>query len=155
MAGQGHFQDIDYMISNYRLWVREIIRLESILYGGRTNMSSWGVAQYGDQAAMPKGSSIRSAVELEQMDARERIQYNRLCKIQSYVFALEFACNVFKTEELCTIYDCFLDGMTYREIAEHMGSSISNIHRKRREIVKQMEQNEQIGMILQFNKVSA
>ncbi|MFA1738145.1 hypothetical protein [Lysinibacillus fusiformis] len=45
-------------------------------------MSSWGVAQYGYMAAMPKGSSIRSAKELERMDYRDRIQYARYLKIQ-------------------------------------------------------------------------
>lgn len=152
--GKGQKQDIDYMISNYRLWKREIERLENSLYGAYREMASWGVAQYGDIAAMPKGSSIRSAVELDRMDARERIQHARLAKLESFVYALEIGCEILKNEELCIIYDCFLDGMTYRKIAEHLGIVISNVHRKRREIVKQIEQNERIGTILQFNKVA-
>ncbi|MCT6942609.1 MAG: hypothetical protein M3Z62_19500, partial [Metasolibacillus sp.] len=63
--GQTTQMDIGYMINNYRLWKKEIARLERALYGGSRNMSSWGVAQYGLEATMPKGSSIRSAAEME------------------------------------------------------------------------------------------
>lgn len=154
MNKQGQNLEMDYMISNYRLWKREIIRLENLLYGGQSQMSSWGVAQYGDAAAMPKGSSIRSAKELERMDYRDRIQYARYLKIQSYVYALEVACDELERtdDELYNIYDCFLEGMSYRNIAEYLGISISNVHAKRKQIIERLEQNERIRAILTYEK---
>lgn len=150
--GKGQTLDIEYMISNYRLWKREIARLERVLYGGHRSMSSWGVAQYGDIAAMPKGSSIRSAKELERMDYRDRIQYARLTRLESYVFALEVGIDVLKGEEIRTIYDCLLEGWTYRDIADHLNIAVSSVHRKRKKIVEQMEQNERIRAILTYEK---
>ncbi|HBJ02377.1 MAG TPA: hypothetical protein DDY89_19470, partial [Lysinibacillus sp.] len=34
-------------------------------------------------------------------------------------------------DELYNIYDCFLEGMSYRSIADYLGISISNVHAKR------------------------
>lgn len=152
MAGQGQTIDFDYMISNYRMWKREIQRLERVLYGGHRSMSSWGVAQYGLDAAMPKGSSIRSVVELERMDVRERSQIKRLQRLESYVYALEVAYDLLKDEQLKTVYDCLLDGMTYRQIAEHLTSSKDYVYRSKKEIVRQIGQNRQIMTILTYEK---
>ena len=150
--GKEQALDIEYMISNYRLWKREIQRLERMLYGGYRSMSSWGVAQYGLDAAMPKGSSIMPKSELERLDVRERSQLARLGRLESYVYALEAAYDILKSEQQKIIYDCLLDGMTYRQIAEHMASSKDFVYRQKKDIVRQIGQNRQIRMILTYEK---
>ena len=150
--GKEQALDIEYMISNYRLWKREIQRLERMLYGGYRSMNSWGVAQYGLDAAMPKGSSIMPKSELERLDVRERSQLARLGRLESYVYALEAAYDILKSEQQKIIYDCLLDGMTYRQIAEHMASSKDFVYRQKKDIVRQIGQNRQIRMILTYEK---
>ena len=145
MAGQ---IDVGYMINEYRFWKKEVERLERTLYGGYIGSYSGGVAQYGIDAVMPKGSSIRSARELEQMDTRDRIQYYRLQKLYSYVYALEDAFKVLKDEKLQTIYDLLLDGMTYRQIAEYLNTSKDFVRIKRNEIISQISQDSQIRAML-------
>ncbi|ACA40633.1 sigma-70 family RNA polymerase sigma factor [Lysinibacillus sphaericus] len=137
--------DINYLVKNYRFWKKEINRLERVLYVGSSSMGSWGVAQYGIDAAMPKGSSIRSAEELKRMDVRERGQLARLEKLRTYVYALEVAYNLIDDEQLITIYDCLLDGMTYRQIAEHLSTTKDYVRLKKQII---FSQNSQISTIL-------
>ncbi|MFJ7950352.1 sigma-70 family RNA polymerase sigma factor [Lysinibacillus sp. NPDC096418] len=146
--------DIDYLVKNYRFWKKEINRLENVLYGGSRTMSSWGVAQYGIDAAMPKGSSIRSAEELKRMDVRERGQIARLEKLRTYVYALEVAYNLIEDEQLTTIYDCLLDGMTYRQIAEHLSASKDYVRLKKQIIFSQISQNSQVSTILTYEKLA-
>lgn len=111
-----------------------------------------GVAQYGIDAAMPKGSLIRSVEELKRMDVRERGQIARLEKLRTYVYALEVAYNLIDDEQLKTIYDCLLDGMTYRQIAEHLSASKDYVRLKKQIIFSQISQNSQISTILTYEK---
>lgn len=145
MAGQ---IDIGYMIGEYRFWKKEMDRLDSILWGSYYSGRSSLVAQYGIDAVMPKGSSIRSAREMDQMDARERIQYKRYWKLHSYVRALEQVYDILEDERLITIYDFLLDGMTYRQIAEHLNTSKDFVRIKRNQIISQISQNSQIRAML-------
>lgn len=144
--------DVGYLVSNYRFWKKEIDRLERVLYGYSTSMGSWGVAQYGLEAAMPKGASIRSAEELKKMDIRERSQILRLERLKAYVYALEVAYDLISDEQLKTIYDCLLDGMTHRQIAEHLSSSKDYVRYKKQEVFSQISQNSQIRTLLTFQK---
>ncbi|MEK4701978.1 sigma-70 family RNA polymerase sigma factor [Solibacillus sp. FSL R7-0668] len=153
MAGQGQM-DIGYMIGEYRFWKKEIMRLESVMWGGYNPSRSEGVAQYGIEAVMPKGSLIRSARELDQMDARERIQYKRWEKLSSYIYALDCGFEILREEKLQTIYDCLLDGMTYRQIAEHLNTSKDFVRIKRNQIISQISQNSQIRAMLTPEKTA-
>lgn len=132
MAGQF---DIGYMIGEYRFWKKEKDRLDGILWGGYYSGRSSLVPQYGIDAVMSKGSSIRSAREMDQMDARERIQYKRFWKLYDYVCALERAYDILEDERLITIYDFLLDDMTYRQIAEHLNTSKDFVRIKRNQII--------------------
>lgn len=144
--------DVGYLVSNYRFWKKEIERLERVLFGFRSSMGSWGVAQYGLDAAMPKGSSIRSAKELDKMDIREKSQWLRLERLQGYVFALEKALDIIEDEQLKTIYDCLLDGMTHRDIAAHLSASKDFVRYKKQEVFSQISQNSQIRSLLTSQK---
>lgn len=144
--------DVGYMVGNYRFWKKEIVRLERVLFGFSVAMGSWGVAQYGLDAAMPKGSSIRSEKELEKMDVREKSQLMRLERIRSYVYALEKALDLIEDEQLKTIYDCLLEGMTHRQIAAHLSASKDYVRYKKQEVFSQISQNSQIRTLLTLQK---
>ena len=146
--------EVGYLVGNYRFWKKEIERLEHVLFGNSFSMGSWGVAQYGIDAAMPKGSSIRSAKELERMDVRERSQILRLEKLRTYVYTLEVAYDLIEDEQLKTIYDCLLDGMTHRQIAEHLSSSKDYVRYKKAEVFSQISQNSQIRTLLTLQNIA-
>lgn len=150
--GKGQIEEVGYLVENYRFWKKEISRLERVLYGITRPMGSWGVAQYGLDAAMPKGSSIRSEAELKRMDVRERSQIKRLEKLETYVYAMEVAYDMIEDEQLKTIYDCLLDGMTYRQIAEHLSASKDYVRYKKQEVFSQISQNSQIRTLLTYEK---
>lgn len=144
--------DISKLIRDYNWMKKEIARLQRIIYGTPIPMNNWGVAQYGIEATLPKGSPGKSKAELEAMDLRERRQIERLERYQRYVYALEKAGDILKDERQKIIYDCLLDEMTYRQIALHLNVSKDFVHRQKVEIVRQMRQNRQITAILQGEK---
>ncbi|WP_227396995.1 sigma-70 family RNA polymerase sigma factor [Jeotgalibacillus aurantiacus] len=118
-------KEIENLIYKYHWQSKEASRLASLIFG-RTGGSekSWGVAQYGLEAVMPKGSSIRSARELEEMDKREERLYKRYMKFNEHVETLErIAAEVesFSDERMAIIIDCMMEGMSYRSIAMHLG----------------------------------
>ncbi|PUB12606.1 sigma-70 family RNA polymerase sigma factor [Paenisporosarcina sp. OV554] len=139
--------EITQLIRDYYWMKKEILRLETILFGKNIPMGSWGVAQYGIDAAMPKGSSIRSAKELEKMDIREIRQIERLEAYRWNVYALESAADELDSEILKIIYDCLLDNMTYRQIALHLNISKDQVQRQKAEIIRQMRQTRQMRQI--------
>lgn len=70
--------DISQLIRDYNWVKKEIILLQRIVYGPPVPMIKWGVAQYGIESLMPKGSKGKSAAEMDQMDLREKRQIQRL-----------------------------------------------------------------------------
>lgn len=148
----GVLVDISQLIRDYNWMKKEITRLQKIIYGSTFPMKSWGVAQYGIEATLPKGSRGKSVAELEEMDLREQKQIERLQTYQRYVYALEKAVEVLKDERQKIIYDCLLDEMTYRQIAMHLNVSKDYVQKQKNEIVRQIRQNRQITAILQNEK---
>lgn len=143
---------ISQLIKDYNWMKKEIARLQRIIYGSTSPMKSWGVAQYGDEAAMPRGSSGKSYAELRDMDIREEKQIRRLEAYQRNVFALETAVDVLEDERQKIIYDCLLDEMTYRQIALHLSMSKDFVQKQKNDIVRQIRQSRQITAILQLEK---
>ncbi|PID03616.1 hypothetical protein CSV67_02955 [Sporosarcina sp. P2] len=145
-------EQITQLIRDYRWMKNEIGRLQRIIYGTTFPMKSWGVAQYGIDAAMPKGSKGKSIAEMDAMDLREKRQIQRLEDYQKYVYALESAVDILEDERQKIIYDCLLDEMTYRQIALHLNVSKDFVQRQKTEIVRQMRQSRQITGILTATK---
>ncbi len=73
--------------------------MQKVLYGSTIPMKNWGVAQYGLEAAMPKGSSGKSQAELRQMDMREERFFKRLKYYQERVYAVELGAEKIKGEQ--------------------------------------------------------
>ncbi|MGN7403414.1 hypothetical protein ACTHO0_26550 [Cytobacillus praedii] len=90
-----------------------------------------GVAQYGIEATLPKGSSGKSQVELRDMDIREQKQVARLEEYQRRVYSIESAGNYLDREILKIEYDCMLSGMTRQEIAIHLEISRDSVDKLR------------------------
>ena len=97
--------NITVLIRDYRMMKREIERLQKIVYGAPMPMLSWGVAQYGIEATLPKGSKGKSQAELRDMDIREQKQIERLKEYERKVFAIESAADFLDREILKICYD--------------------------------------------------
>lgn len=74
-------KDIENLINSYHWMVKEVQRLQRVFYGSAIPMKNWGVAQYGLDAAIPKGSPGKSQAELRQMDMREERLFKRLMQL--------------------------------------------------------------------------
>lgn len=146
------FNDMEQLIRDYRWMKNEVSRLQTIIYGHQIPMVSWGVAQYGIEAAMPKGSSIRSAKEMEAMDLRDKRQWERLRKYESYVYAIEKAPDFLTGEKNKIVFDCMLDGMSYRKIGNHLEISRDKVREVKEDIISQLCQNGHFRQLLNCDK---
>lgn len=145
-------EQIEQMLKDYPWMSREVDRLQRALYGYSAPMRSWGVAQYGIDAAMPKGSSGKSQAELRNMDLREERLYKRLTKYQSRVYALEMAGDLLSDELEKVVYDCMLDGLSYRAIAYHIGISRNQARKIKDAILNQLSQKSHFVQLLNLEK---
>lgn len=146
------FNDMEQLIRDYRWMKNEVSRLQTIIYGRQVPMGSWGVAQYGIDAAMPKGSSIRSYEEMEAMDIRDKRQWYRLKKYESYIYAIEKAPDFLSGEKNKIVFDCMLDGMSYRKIGNHLEISRDKVREVKDDIISQLCQNCHFGQLLNSDK---
>lgn len=144
---------ITQMIKDYRWMIREVFRLQNIINGYSTPITSWGVAQYGIEAVMPKGSKGKSEAELKRVESLEIKRKNRLLRYEVEVFLLETLADTLKNEHQKVIYDCLLEGMTYREIGQHLGLSKDNVQEQKRDIIRQLRENEQMETFLLYGEV--
>jgi hypothetical protein len=140
--------DIIELVRDYRMMKREIERLQKIIYGKVFPMSSWGVAQYGIEATMPKGSRGKSQAELKEMDIREKKQLERLEEYQRKVIAIESAGDFLEKEIHKIVYDCMLSGLTRQQIAAHLEISRESVDKLRSDIKVQIESNQKFTELL-------
>lgn len=134
---------VENLIYEYHWRRREVGRLENILYGSPVPMRSWGVAQYGIEAAMPKGSSRRSlsVFEIESMDLREQRLFDRLESFRDKVYAVEMIAGKIIEEQQLIIIDCMMEGMSYRAIAAHLGVSREKVRISKNKMLSHICQN--------------
>lgn len=139
-------RQIEAVIYQYHWRYKELERIYQLLHGV-TYSQSVGVAQYGFEAVMPKGNtSLRSRAENDAMDYRERRQYERMMKFQSIVQFVESVEKYIKCDIQLVIYDCMLEGMSYRSIAAHLGMSTGKLHELKESMLNDLagkSQNEQ------------
>ncbi|MDA1478374.1 sigma factor-like helix-turn-helix DNA-binding protein [Bacillus changyiensis] len=134
-------KEIENLIHHYHWMAKEVHRLQRVLYGSEIPMRSWGVAKYGLDAAMPKGSSGKSQAELREMDLREERLFKRLRHFEERVYAIEAAARMIQGEQHKVIYDCMMEGLSYRAIGFHLGISRETVRRMKDEIICQLCQN--------------
>ncbi|WP_433958860.1 sigma-70 family RNA polymerase sigma factor [Cytobacillus horneckiae] len=152
MKEAASIEQIELLLRDYHWMKKEVDRLENILYGRSSPMRSWGVAQYGIEAAMPKGSSGKSQAELMNMDIREERLYKRLEKLKERVYAIEYAAELLGNERDRVIYDCIIDGMSFREISYHIGISRNQVKKAKETILNQLSQKSQFVHLLNLEK---
>lgn len=141
-------EQIECLLKDYRWMWKEIDRLEIRLSGYATVSKSWGVAQYGIEATLPHGSSGKSQAELKDIDIRETRQYERLEKLKNRIYVLEVAVDYIEDEKMKAVYDCLLDGMTYRKIGYHVGMSKNAVWDLKNEIIRSLAENESFMALL-------
>jgi hypothetical protein len=146
--------NVSELIRDYRMMKREIDRLQKIIYGQSLPMRSWGVAQYGIESTLPKGSSGKSIAELRDLDIREQKQIARLEEYQRRVFAIESAGDYLDKEILKIVYDCMLSGMTRQEIAIHLEISRDSVDKLRSDIKAQIGSNTTFSKLLHGEKIA-
>jgi hypothetical protein len=139
---------IENLIKDYHWMIREVDRLEKSLCSSGHSSGSWGVAQYGIDASLPKGSSSISKVELEVLDNKEERIRKRIKKYENKIKAIESAVDIIEGDMHIAVYDCMLEGMSYRSIAEHLGISRDKVRQIKNEIIHQLSQNNHIRQLL-------
>lgn len=145
--------NIAELIRDYRMYKKEVERLQRIIYGQPLPMRSWGIAQYGIDAAMPKGSAGKSQSELKDMDIREQKQVRRLQEYQRKIVAIESAGDFLDREILKIVYDCKLSGMTRKQIANHLEISPDSIDKLWSDVKLQIGTNTTFSKLLQGEKI--
>lgn len=146
------FYIITQMIKDFKWMRNEVQRLQKLLYGHSLPIQNWGVAQYGVEAAMPKGSKGKSMMELKRIESLEEKRSNRLRRYETEVYLLETLGDTLQNETQKVIYDCLLEGMTYREIGLHLMISKDNVQKQRKEIIQQLIENEQMETFLLYGE---
>lgn len=147
------FYIITQMIKDFKWMRNEVQRLQKLLYGHSLPIQNWGVAQYGVEAAMPKGSKGKSVMELKRIESLEEKRNNRLRRYETEVYLLETLGDTLQNETQKVIYDCLLEGMSYREIALHLMISKDNVQRQKKEIIQQLLENEQMETFLLYGNL--
>ncbi|KOP70990.1 hypothetical protein AMS60_23320 [Bacillus sp. FJAT-21945] len=134
--------EIEKLIYDYHWLRKEVCRLEKIVFGFSVPIKSIGVTQYGIEAAMPKGSLLKSEAELEALDIRERRLYKRLNMYRKKVFAIEKIAELdLVDDQELTLMDCMMEGMSYRAIAAHLGLSREKVRTLKNEMIDHIHQN--------------
>ncbi|PKR79409.1 hypothetical protein CEY16_05485 [Halalkalibacillus sediminis] len=143
-------REIENVISDYHWMSREVDRLQQALWGSIGSKKSEGVAQYGLAAVMPKGSPGKSQPELNAMDRREKKIYKKLQRYDSMTRAVEHDQELLKEDLHKTIYDCMMEGMSYRATGKHLGISRGKFYREKETILNTLYQKDQKSQIIHF-----
>lgn len=144
---------INQMIKDYRWMSKEVMRLQELIHGYSVPLSDWGVAQYGIEAAMPKGSKGKSESELIRAESLEQKRTKRLKRYEAEIYVLETLADSLETEVQKVIYDCLLEGMTHREIGFHLNISKDSVQKEKKKILGQLKENEQMETFLLYGEI--
>lgn len=144
-------KQIESLIYQYHWRKKEVSRLEFILWGSAGHFRSVGVAQYGIEATLPKpNTNLKSYAEMDEMDAREKRQYERYEKFNAIVKFIEGLEKHLNNDKHLIIFDCMLEGMSYRSIADHLQISRSKLNPMKDKMLNQLSQKSQKDQINHF-----
>lgn len=143
-------KDIENVISDYHWMSREVDRLESILFGTSSMRNTRLISQYGIEATLPKGSPLKSDAELAVIDRREQKLLVKLERYSKMTAAVEHDQDLLQDDFHKTIYDCMMDGMSYRAIGKHLGISRGKFYREKETILNTIYQKDQKSQIVQY-----
>lgn len=148
-------KELENIISDYKWMKREIKRLEELLFGIGSNYGVFkgnGVAQYGIEAAMPKGSGLISKAELDHIDRRELNILMRMKKYKNMIEFVELGEESLEDPIEQTVYSCMMEGMSYRAIGMHVGVSREQVRRLRDNTINHLCQKSHLCQSWQYLK---
>lgn len=145
------------LIEDFKWKENEIERLQTLVYGKSFPIRiSYGVAQYGIEAAMPKGSSGLSAVEEA---AAEKDEKRRVNKIKTYqhdqqmVERIALIPGVVDIPLRATVIDCMICGMDMAAIGRHLNKDRKVISAIRDKIIEVAAQDEMLETYLIYGVI--
>ncbi|MEH6945209.1 helix-turn-helix domain-containing protein [Bacillus sp. JJ722] len=140
---------LEEWIRDYKFMLREIERLNRLLNASVCGGGQKLTASYGNEMVMPKGSGGISQAEIRQHEERE----NRMKSYEEITEMLQEAYSHLYSEKFRVVYDCMLEGMSYRSIARHLGVSRDTIHNIKDNILEIIVQKGQEVHSLQLLKI--
>lgn len=141
------------IIKEYRWLKNEMERLEVMVLGGYAKAISWGVAQYGIEATLPKGSSGMCVQTIDKLERREQRRYRRLQRLDAEIYIVEYIETILETETEQTVYDMWLEGYPTREIASHIDVHRDTINDVKNAILKKALADELVETFLLYGVV--
>jgi len=109
-----------------------------VLYGSDIPMRPLGRCTVWRQLCQREA---KSQAELRDIDLREERLFKRLEYFENRVYAIEVAASKIEGEQHKVIYDCMMEGMSYRAIGLHLGISRETVRRMKDEIINQLCQD--------------
>lgn len=155
---QDILEEVEQTIKDYKFLVKRARNLEFMIYGESVTSTgkSYGVAQYGDEAAMPRGSGTNlHALDLEE-EKLKRMK-TRLELLNLKVEAVEEDVDTLPTEKHKTIMELIMQGFSYHGIAKGLGIPKTSFYRMKEEIIEHVGSSGSLGKLvknLQQEKMS-
>ncbi|WP_077623827.1 hypothetical protein [Sediminibacillus massiliensis] len=133
-------KQVENLIYEYHWRKKELDRIEVIIWGRYSKSPSFGlVQQMGVEASLPKANTnIKSAAEIDAMEAREKRLYKRWLAYQEKVQAIELMVDYLEDEQQQIVLDCMMEGMSYRSIADHLSLNRNKIRELKEDMLCQL-----------------
>src|SRR5690348_16209623 len=130
--------ELEQMIYDYRWQSREAQRIKCLL-NHIESPNGVTTTQYGEVATLPKANtSIKSKSEINAMSKREERLYRRYLRYTKNTQFIESLANHLTNDIQLIILDCMMEGMSYRSIASHIGTSRYKIGEMKEELLSQL-----------------
>ena len=135
-----YVQKIDTELKDFSWTVREIQRLEEVLAKAAVEIGPLNirlVAQYGIEAALPKGKGAKVG-ELSLTEMQYERTAKRLVELKQRVEDFTQASDKIMDERERTVLDCLMTGDRMNDIAKHIGVSRQRLHEIRQTIIRKL-----------------
>lgn len=130
--------ELEQMIYDYRWQSREAQRIKCLL-SHIESPNGVTTTQYGEEATLPKANtSIKSKSEINAMSKREERLYRRYLRYTENTQYVESLANHLTNDIQLIVLDCMMEGMSYRSIASHIGTSRYKIGEIKEELLSQL-----------------
>ncbi|EGQ21089.1 hypothetical protein HMPREF9372_3372 [Sporosarcina newyorkensis 2681] len=128
-------------------WIRDyhwMMNTVKMLYEGLEDAGGGGVAQYGDEAGMPKAQGLTGDVVLSEVIRRGK-HWERIAEYEKKIHFIQKNIHVITEERETEILHWLLEGKSYAWISRHMGLSQTHTKRICSSIAEQIVRNVRNG----------
>ncbi|MGF9975921.1 hypothetical protein ABE042_15700 [Viridibacillus arvi] len=122
---------LDGMLTDYKWMITTIKEMKKEL-----DVIVAGTAQYGIEAAMPKGNSVGNTVHAEMLRREKHIK--RIVKYEEKIRTVQELVDVIQADREAEVLFWILEGRSMRWIGRHMGLSHTSIQNIRTGIIDSM-----------------